>query len=122
MDKDYEFDPELTALRTAPPPEHLEPEYDEAAPGIWLANYLSADLAGQDAIVASIHTDVDRPGGADDAYLRRHGTHFAYTTTWTDGPTYLGEFATVADAVDAWGPHITGGRSTPTIVTHEENI
>ena len=100
-------DQNFPALRTVRPPADMADEYDEVSPGVWLANALYSDLVQAVDTVAWTATDGDRPGGADDAYLDRHGDHYVFTTTWTDGPTYLGQFSTIAAAVAAWEPHVT---------------
>ncbi len=114
-------DEDFPALCTVRPPADMADEYDEVSPGVWLANCLYGDFAEPVDTVAWTGTDGDRPGGADDAHLDRHGDHFVYTTTWTDGPTYLGRFPTVAAAVAAWVPHVTIPGTTPRIVVFDSD-
>lgn len=95
-------DEELPLITEQKPNEGDLAEYLEVSSGVWLLQGLYTDVAEPDATVAVTRFDGDRPGGADGAWLDRHGDHYVFTSTWTDGPTYLGSFPTLAAAVEAW--------------------
>lgn len=99
-------DDALPAVTTIAPSAADDAEYAEVAPGVWLLQALYGDLVSDEVTVAATSFEGDRPGGADNAWLDRHGTHYVYTSTWTDGPTYLGSFASLAAAVEAWRPEV----------------
>ncbi len=115
-----EPDDDLTATRTTPPPAEIAEEYTEVAPGFWLATVMYSDLVAPDATVASLSWDGDSPAGADLAWLDRFGDHYAWTSTWTDGPTYLGHHDTTADAVAAWRSETVEPGSRPRLTTRTE--
>ena len=107
-------DDDMPVARDSAPPLELADEYEQMAPGFWLATALYFDLAGDDVTVASLSWDGDRPGGADGAWLDRHGDHYVYGSTWTDGPQYVGRFAATADAVDAAAVDAAAAAATTT--------
>lgn len=108
------LDDDMPLVRESSPPLELAAEYEQLAPGFWLATGWYFDLVGDDVTVASLSWDGDRPGGADDAWLDRHGDHYVWGMVGTSGPDYLGRFATTAEAVDRWRRDMSGGAATPT--------
>lgn len=96
----------LPVVMTTAPSAADADEYEHVVPGVWLLQGLYGDVVQDDATVATTSFDGDRPGGADDAWLDRHGTHYVYTSTWTDGPTYLGSFPSLAEALEVWRPQV----------------
>lgn len=96
----------LPVVMTTAPSAADAAEYEHVVPGVWLLQRLYSDVVQDDATVATTSFDGDRPGGADGAWLDRHGTHYVYTSTWTDGPTYLGSFPSLADALEVWRPQV----------------
>ena len=106
--------------RFSAPPEDEADEYRQLAPGFWLS-MMYADFVGDEASVAALGWDGDSPAGGDYAFLDRHGNHYVYSASWTDGPQYVGEFLTTADAVASWRADITAPGTTPTVTTRPEN-
>lgn len=106
---------ELVPIRTTSPPAGVADEYDEVAAGVWMLGRLYPDVVDADPeqrwLVASVHTDGDRPGGADAAWLYAHGNHYVYTSTWDD-PVYFGQFETLDQAIEAWRSELGPADST----------
>lgn len=51
-----------------------------------------ADLVPDEATVASLSWDLDRPGGGDVGWLDRHGDHYLVVIQNSDVFEYLGQF------------------------------
>ena len=103
---------EFPLATTEPPPDDIADNYRQFADDFWLAIDWYSELVEDDVSVAHVSSMGDRPGGAEDGWIDRHGDHYIFWLLGSDIWEYIGKFETTAEAVEAYSTAFSGLNQT----------